>query len=449
MLHNLPFVLMRQLLVRDTWMALRGAVRPELFDDTEMRKIYARVVFLHTEGAQDIEPAALRASIELVYAGKDDQQNDELQGILDRVLAQPLLETDTARRIAQDFIARELGMQAAGLLMSAAQAEVYDPTQAVEMLKQSADAHGTSGDSAMSLFDEAAFQELVNPRLGLARLGLSQELDRILGGGIANGELFVFIAPPSRGKTALMVKCGERAAAQGCKVLHVSLEVNRAKTFRRYAQAIGNWKPRYITEHPDEVREEVLRKKETWNGGALFVSSWPPRRKTVQDIQHQIRNMRTGGTDLDYVIVDYAALIRPAGARSEQRWALGDIIMDLRAMAIEENVKCLSAWQVNRAGAKEDEMSTTDIAEAWEVVHHADAIFALNQVTEERRKNVMRLSVLKQREGTARPTAMLRCNLDTMAIRGMGEKELNRLGFSKEAEHVVEEIETAPEVVAA
>lgn len=438
MTHNLPFILMRQLMVRDTWFALRAIVTPELFDDTELRKLHARLGALYESGAGDVDPDALRAYVELVYSGKDDQQNDELQRIIDQVAKHPALSTQDATAIAKDFAAREYGMQAAQILLNGVQSEKYDPASALQLLQMAVDNGGAGGSGAMSLFEDAAFDESFDPRVGLVRLGLSTELDRSLGGGVANGELFVFIAPPSRGKTALLVKCGERAARQGCRVLHISLEVNRAKTFRRYIQAIGGWGTKYISEHEQHVKETVLREKEAWGGGQVFVIAWPPRRKTVQDIQHEVRRMRSEGTAIDYVIVDYAALIKPAGARAEQRWALGDIIQDLRAMAIEENVKCMSAWQVNRAGAKESEMSSTDISEAWEVVHHADAIFALNQITEERRKHVMRLAVLKQREGTARPTAWLRCNLDTMHIRGLGQKDMERLGFTAEAEHLVE-----------
>lgn len=440
MTHNLPFILMRQLLVRDTWFALKAVVTPDLFDDTEMRKLYGRLATLHETGAEDVEPDALRAHVEMIYAGKDDQQNDELQRIIDKIAMHAALETSAAQTIARDFAAREYGMQAAQSLLNGVQSERYDPADALRLLQMAVDSVGAAGSDAMSLFEDDAFTESFDPRVGLVRLGLSTELDRSLGGGVANGELFIFIAPPSRGKTALLVKCGERAAKQGCRVLHISLEVNRAKTFRRYIQAVGGWGTKYISEHEREVKEAVLREKETWGGGQVFVIAWPPRRKTVQDIQHEVRRMRAAGTLIDYVIVDYAALIKPAGTRAEQRWALGDIIQDLRAMAIEENVKCMSAWQVNRAGAKESEMSSTDISEAWEVVHHADAIFALNQITEERRKHVMRLAVLKQREGTARPTAWLRCNLDTMHIRGLGAKDMERLGFTAEAEHLVEEV---------
>ena len=444
MSHNLPFVLMRQLLVHDTWVALRGLVTQDLFEDTEMRKLYARIQHLHKDGESDIDPDTLRASIELVHAGKDDQQNDELQMIVDKVADQAVVDLFTARKLAQDFASRELGMRAAQLLLMGVQQEQYDPGQALDVLRSAVEAHGNSGVRSVSLFSDGALEGALDPRGGIVRLGLSAELDRILGGGVANGELFVFIAPPSRGKTSILVKCGERAASQGCRVLHVSLEISRAKVLRRYVQAIGKWGAKYLEANPDAVREAVHGAQAAWQGGEIFVTTWPPKRATVADIQGEVRRMKAGGVPLDYVIVDYAALIKPLGGRAEQRWAFGDIVQDLRAMAVEEDVKVLSAWQVNRAGAKEDEMSTTDIAEAWEVVHHADAILALNQTVEERRKNVMRLSVLKQREGQARPTAWLRCNMDKMTVRGMGEAELDSLGFAREAEHVVEAVVETP-----
>jgi len=317
------------------------------------------------------------------------------------------------------------------LMQGALERQNYDPTEAFEILRSAMAIRASAADEAiLDLASPAVFDRACNARRNVVPLGVSAQLDRMLDGGIGNGELLVLLAPPSRGKTSLLCKFGERAAANGSRVLHVSLEISADKVARRYLQAITRHTTRQFTEAKrDAIAEAVAAAQAVWPGGAVRIATWPPKRASVADLQSLVRAQKAKGYGVDYLVVDYAALIKAAGNKRELRWTYGDIVQEMRAVAVEEDLKMLTAWQVNRAGADADEISSTDIAEAWEVIHHADVVMAMNRTPEERRHRVLRLSVLKQRESEQRPTAWLKCDWDTMMVRGLREKEMSEYGF--------------------
>lgn len=232
-------------------------------------------------------------------------------------------------------------------------------------------------------------------RLGVTPLGISHDLDSALHGGMGNGELLVFMAPPNRGKTSLLCYVGSSMANAGQVVLHLSLEIGTRKVASRYYQSFG-----------------VMKHEEPNN---VFIESRPPQ--TVSSIE--IRRLVDACTPT-VLIVDYAMLMVPSIRHKDRRFDYGLIAQELRALAIEKELKVITAWQVNREGARMNTTDYTHLSESWEIAMHADVIIGINQSEDETTNGILRLKVNKQRESSARPTINLRANWDTMELIPIG-----------------------------
>ena len=138
--------------------------------------------------------------------------------------------------------------------------------------------------------------------------------------------------------------------------------------------------------------------------------------------------MRQAGHEIDLVIVDYMGLMIPNRtgnfSRREVRHVMGQQVKELRAVSVALGVPMLTAWQINRMGSSLDTIQMDHVAESWEVTQHADILLALNQSRGEAENNQMRIGVLKQRDGTARPQVLVESDLDRCTIRGIGEEGL-------------------------
>lgn len=255
---------------------------------------------------------------------------------------------------------------------------------------------GSASSKATKLSDI----DVSHKRFGVTALGLSQDLDRALGGGVGNGELLVFMGPPNRGKTSLLCYVGAKAADVGCNVLHVSLEIGSAKVASRYYQCLKR-----------NVKDAANR---------IFIESYPPQFLSAREIRRSLESIEQTGQRVSYLVVDYAMLMVPSFRNRDRRFDFGLILQELRAIAIDKNIKVITAWQVNREGARQNTTNYTHAAESWELAMHADIIIGINQTDNEHENGLLRLKVDKQRESTSRPTISFRANLDTMEITPIG-----------------------------
>lgn len=185
-------------------------------------------------------------------------------------------------------------------------------------------------------------------------------------------------------------------------------------------------KRKELIERPKAVvaaRKDVQRA-----GGGVWIKDWSysDSGTTPSDIKGLVRQERRRGHDIDMVVVDYMGLMTPNRTgnftRREMRHVLGQQVKELRAVAVALGLPILSAWQINRVGSSVDTIELEHLAESWEVAHHADIVLALNQSRGEANNNQMRIGVLKQRDGTARPQVTVKSDLDRCTITGLGEQ---------------------------
>jgi replicative DNA helicase len=181
----------------------------------------------------------------------------------------------------------------------------------------------------------------------------------------------VVVAPAKGGKTALLVHLGRAAALAGKKVLHVSLELDKARVLQRYDMAFGEFTKDDLK---DGKRVKQARAKVEASGGNILIHDYSHRRFTAGSLDALLD--RTDG-EVDVVLVDYIGLMGSEKNIEGRRFEIGDSCRELRRIAADRKIPVWTASQSNRESFTA-EVGPQHIAEDISVVQTCDlAIFLI------------------------------------------------------------------------
>jgi len=241
-------------------------------------------------------------------------------------------------------------------------------------------------------------------------------MDKVLKGGLGDGELGVVIAPPNRGKSFALINIGSGAVMEGYNVVHYTLEMPEKQVARRYDNRLVKRDTDYMKENPDKTLI-ALQNIYKHHKGKLIIKKYKTNECSVDTIRsHLTRLKMEKGFTPDVIIVDYGDLLQPRRSYSDKRFELESIYLDLRDLGAEFNCPVWTASQANRGALDKKTITIGDLAEAFNKANIADFMVALCQTTEEKRDGIMRWHIAKYRDGEANitldgdidyPTAMM------------------------------------------
>lgn len=169
------------------------------------------------------------------------------------------------------------------------------------------------------------------------------EINDLTGGGFGRGDLHIMIAPTGMGKSHLMVDFGAYALQNGYKGVHYTLELSATKTGWRYDANISQIDVNLRREGKEEIKSSVRALKSN-----LIIREWPTKSASVLTIRSHLDKLAQNDFKPDFIIVDYADLLKPVSKFTEKRNQLEEIIEELRAIASEYNAAVITASQANR-----------------------------------------------------------------------------------------------------
>jgi replicative DNA helicase len=407
---------LKALLAKDGWAGFSDMVQDDVLNNPEVRTLYAHMERLHSRTERDLSAQSLVLDLQSTYP--EGERLDELTEMVEYIDEGKEVEPSALESMVQRFVSRELLTKASKYIATNLGGGSLDPDIALDYVTRAVDVAESTEGRVLSLA-EAGLPGEVELRPALSGLGLSRKLDDSLGGGIAAGELGVFLAPPSRGKTSYLCAVGAGAAKEGRGVLHITLEISARRVIRRYDQALTGMKSSELIENPMTVSS--ARKQMTKAGGEVNVVDWSYKEVNPNDIRGLVKRLRRQGHKVDMVIIDYLELMQPnpttARHQQAQRHIYGSLGKQVRAVGVCMEVPMVTAWQVNREGNSQHVITQEHVSESWEVIKHADIIIGLNQSDDERENRVMRLGVIKQRESTERALVYVHSDLNRMRIR--------------------------------
>ena len=239
--------------------------------------------------------------------------------------------------------------------------------------------------------------------------------------------VMVLLGGPGAGKSWWQVHLGREALVMRKKVLHVTLELSAAETQKRYYQmflAVPAWDNHLrsdctkllLDEHGQLTgfgRKEIVAKfsmqtpnidKQLRELSAyvpslknLLIKHFPTRSLTVQGLRQYLIQLEATNFLPDLIIVDYAGIMHTDA--KDHRIQLGRLVEDLRGLASERKVAISTAQQINREGSKATVVGMEHVAEDWSIAGTADFMLTLSRTDEEKRRQLARLYVHKNREG--------------------------------------------------
>jgi len=226
-------------------------------------------------------------------------------------------------------------------------------------------------------------------------------LDKVLKGGLGDGELGVIIAPPNRGKSFALINIGAGAIMEGFNVVHFTLEMPEKQVARRYDNRMTKKDMQYMKENSDKVLTALMNIQK-YNKGRLFIKKYKTNECSVNTIRSYLTRLwMEKGFKPDLIIIDYGDLVLPRRTYSDKRFELESVYLDLRDLGDEFFCPVWTASQANRGALDKKVITIADLAEAFNKANIADFMAALCQTTEEKRDNIMRWHVAKHRDGEA------------------------------------------------
>jgi len=416
--RTLQLLILKTLMRKKHWLQFQNLVTAESFENSTFRKIYMHMARLHGHTTGDINPEIIVGSLEIEYADRTDLLA-ELRELIYEIQEVELPADDILEFKIKEYVQRSTVFEIA----TYASKYVYSPELQITVLENLVDRAmevGDKLDGEVVDFLDASLSGSSDTGSARISLGYTDELDSDLHGGIGVGELTIFLAAPNAGKTSFLCAAGANAATQGHRVLHVSFETHEEKIRRRYDQALT-----HITRDKLDTRQDLIQQARNVlrnRGGQVWIMDMSHAAVNASEIEAKIRRMWAKDQMVDYLILDYLELMHPNASmsRADTRHIYGMIAKETRALASKLHIPVLTAWQVNRAGSKEDMVSMGDVSESWEIVKHADTIIALNRSKPEVIAHRARLTILKQREDEIKSTRRVYCDLSRMIIRPVG-----------------------------
>lgn len=245
-------------------------------------------------------------------------------------------------------------------------------------------------------------------------------------GGLQRGDLALAAGYSNDGKSQLMVQMAwDTSVMQGKNVLFLTTETSNTVIRRRLItrhskhpmfQDFGlpeginskDLKLGTLNPHEEELFEAVVKDftNDANDYGNMYIHQ-VPRFASMSNVE-SIMSMVQKKFEIDLVVCDYLALLRPEGVRNTDRESLSGIIKNAKQISHSHNkgqgVAFISPWQVSRQAWEEatssNRYTSKSLAETAEATNTPDVIVSIIAPIDntERHANLV-AQVLKHRDG--------------------------------------------------
>jgi len=265
------------------------------------------------------------------------------------------------------------------------------------------------------------------------------ELDKkeVLDGGLGRGELGIFVAAPSVGKSHWLVQVGAAALKAGFNVLHYTLEMGEEEVGRRYDGWFTGINNREIAENKDFVNRWYEENGEDL--GRLMIKEYPSSSVTTATFRGQMQKLGLKKNFWpDLVIVDYAdemCSIKQFDSNSS-RHEFKAIYRDLRNIGRECSPKFAvwSASQSNKEGSSAEIVTGENMSESFRKLDVPDFVFTGACKPKDKSKGVLNGFTAKNRNGRDGDILPMRIDKKTSRFEVISKEEFAAVSRTSEDE---------------
>jgi replicative DNA helicase len=227
-----------------------------------------------------------------------------------------------------------------------------------------------------------------------------------LEGGLGSKELAMVVAPPGVGKSLYLVNQGVQALIDGHNVLYISLEMSEDKIAQRF-DSIMTLVPQAKLKDPKHqlTVKERLDKFQTVFKGKLVIKEYPTLMASVNTIRSLLVQLKNHNDFVpQIIIIDYLELLRSTRDIQHEYQAQQRIAEELRGLAMEQDILIWTATQTNRQGRMRSIITDVELGDSYGKIRPCDFSMSLNQTEEEFDNGMMRVYIMKSRNGVPRFT---------------------------------------------
>lgn len=199
--------------------------------------------------------------------------------------------------------------------------------------------------------------------------------DKILGGGLKKGRLYIIGGRPAMGKSAMAINIGQNVALNGGNVAIFSLEMPKKELAMRMAFGMARiTKDKYNSKHLTEKELHALKvANATLKDAKILVDD--NSLNTPISILSKCRRAKKERGGLDLVVVDYLQLMN-GGKKENRQQEISEISRMMKIMARELDCAVICVSQLSRSlEARADKRPLlSDLRESGSIEQDADVV---------------------------------------------------------------------------
>lgn len=364
-----------------------GSIRPDMFVDALLGRIYLEFLRAHDFGYQ--------ANLVTLAANIADVSQSELLSKLKECSDSSVTSIaagEYAEVIKNAYKARTATqiINAVQFHPSAVEKQIGETVNALEALQED---DRPKAKSLSEIVDEMAPGCFVDRERDFLYTGFTR-LDECLG-GLEGGDIIVIGARPAVGKSAFVTQILTNMGIQGKRVLLYNLEMTNKQMYERLVSRqsgimmnrirqgkafLGDEKERF------QKANTELKRLDVWISSGV---------KSVGEIRRECQHMGA-----DCIIIDYLQLIKTERHYANRVSEVGDISKAIKSLAMELNRPIIVLSQLNRAseGRQTKEPTMSELRESGDIEQDASVVMLLWNLSEENER-YKGVKVEKNRQG--------------------------------------------------
>ena len=304
--------------------------------------------------------------------------------------------------------------------------ESYDKCE--EFIRQATQI-GEVTDGAMDVFqdlEDALIDDFRDP----IPLGING-IDNVLDGGLAKGEIGVFLAPTGVGKTTVLTKVANTAYNMGFSVLQIFFEDNPKVIQRKHITCWSGIPAQEQSSRREEVLEKIAPYKK--GRGNLIIEKLPSDRITIASIKNRIRKLVAEGNKFDMIVLDYIDCVLPDKHFNEVWQGEGLVMRQFESMCNELDVAGWTAAQGNRTSISSDVVTTDMMGGSIKKAQVGHVIITLAKSLQQKEMGLATIAITKSRVGQD-GIVFENCKFDNATLEIDTEQSQTLLGLEQERE---------------
>lgn len=235
-----------------------------------------------------------------------------------------------------------------------------------------------------------------------------RDIDSKLYGGLNRGEITFFCGGPGTGKSLFLQNLALNWVQMGLSVIYITMELSEELVGLRYDAMITEMPTKMIFKDINEVamRLGMMRKTggKAHKWGKLQIKKLPMAGTSANDIRAYLQEFEIQtGAKPDAVVIDYLDLMHPNSGKinvSDQFIKDKFTSEELRALAVEWNILCATASQLNRASIQEQDFDASHIAGGISKINTADNVLAILTTAAMKDRGEYQIQFLKTRSSS-------------------------------------------------